>query len=127
MALPQAYLSLAHPRELGDEADRFYVSAMSDQERDGVVLVDPMAGTEYETDPEDFQEPETVARTDLIFHATSRYSAEGAELVSVFGPGRLRHTTITVATIDLSSGSRVCKVTECKTHAPWGRIKWSRG
>lgn len=107
MALPRAYLSLAHPRELGDEADRFYVSEMSDQERDEVALVDPMAGTEYETGSEDFQEPEIVAR-------------------SVFGPGRLRHTTITVATIDLSSGSRAFKVAVCKTHAPWGRIKWSR-
>ena len=123
MALPRAYIFLAHPRGLGDEADRFYDSEISDQERDEVARVDPMAGSEYETGSEGFQKPEAVARTDLIFHVTSRYGAERDELLSGFGAGRLRHTTITVATFDLSSGSRVFKVAKCKTHAPWGRIK----
>lgn len=75
-----------------------------------MALVDLMACMEYEVGSEDFQEAEIVARTDLIFHATSRYGAERAELLSVFGPGRLRHTTITVPTIDFSSGSRAFKM-----------------
>lgn len=67
-----------------------------------------------------------MARADLIFHGTSRYGADRAELVIVLEPGRHHHTKTTVATIDVSSGERVSKMVGKKTHVSWGKIKWSR-
>lgn len=62
----------------------------------------------------------------MIFHETSRYGADRAELVIVFESGRHHHTKTAGATIDVSSGKRASKMVGNKTHVSWGKIKWSR-